>query len=73
MFGDHGGRRAFHRADGDPPDCRPIRHGLGDAASAVRKPERMGDWSLALLIAWLGTAVILFLLLICTKSWAAPS
>ncbi|MFA6985987.1 MAG: YhgN family NAAT transporter [Arenimonas sp.] len=59
MFGDG--------AEGEPfivPMAIPLVAGPSGMASVMllgsQEPERMGDWSLALLIAWLGTAVILF-------------
>jgi MarC family membrane protein len=59
MFGDTG--------DGEPfivPMAIPLVAGPSGMASVMllgsQDPGRMGDWSLALLLAWLGTAVILF-------------
>ncbi len=59
MFGD--------AIDGEPfivPLAIPMVAGPSGMASVMllgsQDPTRMGDWSLALLIAWLGTAVILF-------------
>ena len=53
--------------DGEPfivPMAIPFIAGPSGMASVMllgsNQPDRMGDWSLALLIAWFGTAVILF-------------
>jgi len=53
--------------DGEPfivPMAIPLVAGPSGMASVMllgsQEPERMGDWSLALFIAWLGTAAILF-------------
>ena len=59
MFGD--------TPEGEPfivPMAIPLIAGPSGMASVMllgsQEPDRMGDWSLALLVAWLGTAVILF-------------
>lgn len=59
MFGETG--------EGEPfivPMAIPLVAGPSGMASVMllgsQEPDRMGDWSLALLIAWLGTAAILF-------------
>ena len=59
MFGDS--------PEGEPfivPMAIPLVAGPSGMASVMllgsQEPERMGDWSLALFIAWLGTAAILF-------------
>jgi MarC family membrane protein len=59
MFGD--------TAEGEPfivPMAIPLIAGPSGMASVMllgsQEPDRMGDWSLALLIAWAATAVILF-------------
>ncbi len=53
--------------DGEPfivPMAIPLVAGPSGMASVMllgsQEPDRMGDWSLALAVAWLGTAVILF-------------
>ena len=53
--------------EGEPfivPMAIPLVAGPSGMAAVMllgsQEPERMGDWSLALLIAWLGTAAILF-------------
>lgn len=59
MFGDTGGGEPFI-----VPMAIPLVAGPSGMASVMllgsQDPGRMGDWSLALLLAWLGTAVILF-------------
>jgi multiple antibiotic resistance protein len=59
MFGETGGGEPFI-----VPMAIPLVAGPSGMASVMllgsQDPGRMGDWSLALLLAWLGTAVILF-------------
>jgi len=59
MFGETGSGEPFI-----VPMAIPLVAGPSGMASVMllgsQQPERMADWSLALLIAWLGTAVILF-------------
>lgn len=57
----------FGAPEGEPfivPMAIPMVAGPSGMASVMllgsQEPDRMGDWSLALFIAWLGTAVILF-------------
>ena len=51
--------RTLHRADGDPAGRRTFRHGRVRLMGS-NDPARLGDWSLALLIAWAATAAIPF-------------
>ncbi len=59
MFGETGGGEPFI-----VPMAIPLVAGPSGMASVMllgsQDPGRMGDWSLALLLAWLGTAAILF-------------
>ena len=59
MFGETGGGEPFI-----VPMAIPLVAGPSGMASVMllgsQDPGRMGDWSLALFLAWLGTAVILF-------------
>ena len=58
MFGDTGGGEPFI-----VPLAIPLVAGPSGMAAVMllgsQEPDRMGDWSLALFLAWLGTAVIL--------------
>ena len=60
LMGEMPGRRTFHRADGDPAGGRSLGHGRGDADGQRRARPGIGDWSMALLLAWGATAAILF-------------